>query len=126
MAENKNAVIVGRVELKPRREVIVGPRADAKREPQFVAKQDKPRRQERPGDPRTANTMQLAELQYQKQQVKKLQEENQRLANTFISARELLAEIDKADQPVTLSAPSPEKLAAVHELIQALRRSLGQ
>lgn len=96
MPENKNAVVVGKVELKPRREVVVGPKADQNRRPQFQAKKQaepRPKQMKRADDTRAsaaANQAMLQELQYVKKQLREAQEQrDQALTSNAIFAAEV-------------------------------------
>lgn len=101
----KPAVIVGKVVLQPRKEVVMAKKptgttlkVHGKGGVEFEAppRQERPqRRQERPSDPRTVNTAQLAELQYLKKQIAKLQAQaklDQAVRTTLTS---LVAELQK-------------------------------
>lgn len=69
---SKSAVVVGKVELKPRREVVIekkaapAPKAEAKPQPR---QERKPGRRQQEYDPRVANQQVFQELQYVKKQL---------------------------------------------------------
>lgn len=103
MSQSKNAVVVGKVNLQPRKEVVVKPKP-IKQE----RREEKPRRQERPVDPRTQNTVMLQELQFVKKQLAQAKFDLQNYSNLRYASVELLKLLKKTAET--------SDTAALHEL----------
>jgi hypothetical protein len=91
MSEVKKAVIIGRIDLKPKQEIVVGPKQKGK--PQVQERQ--PRRDR--GEIKNSNTMMMSELQFQKGQVRKLQDEVATLRANMASLKTVMTLLNGDD-----------------------------
>jgi hypothetical protein len=113
MSEVKNAVIIGKVVLPPKRSPVVKKVTPKPQEP-------RPARRERPQDPRTQNGQMLQELQYVKTQLRRVQEDLNRVVTQTVLREADYKELVGFLVVDLYATHGPEQVARIEELKRAL------